>query len=232
MRRAIALVACRAATVLVFAVGIAGAAEFTPVEGHEYSEFYDKPTPVSGVSIVGAMLDTGQSQSSMEVLWVYFKQPFVGQIDLEVLSADGRFLGRGAFKGSTSGIGEWGRLSLASPKNRAQRPPGLDQGAIAASVHASSRDTVLVSAWGPKPGQLDGASVRLFVNSRRAQMAVRVNPDPRVPMIQCERLGILHTVRFDTECRLRVADLAPDRKITLVRRDGMRTESQSVTLEL
>jgi hypothetical protein len=39
-------------------------------------------------------------------------------------------------------------------------------------------------------------------------------------------------VRFDTVCTFPAADLPPDRKVVLVRRDGMQTESQTVTLEL
>lgn len=207
-------------------------AELKPLPGHEYREFVDPPTPVSGIAVVGAALLTGQVSGpatlAKDQLWVYFRQPFSGQLDLELVSADGRFLGRGAFVGSGKG-GEWVSLSL-EPSGK--RPSDPEQETIAVSAQVANRNTVLVAAWGPPPGELQQRSVRLYVNGRRAQMAVRVNPDPKVPLIKCESLGITNSVRFDTVCTFPAAELAADRKITLVRRDGLQTESQTVMLEL
>lgn len=207
------------------------AAEFKPVPGHEYREFYDPPTPVSGIAVVGATLLTGQALGMTDELWVYFKQPFEGQLDLEVVSADGRFLGRGAFVGS-SNSSEWVKLSVAPSGKRKPRPADPAQESIAVSAQIANRGTVLVTSWGQRPGELQEHKLRLYVNSRRAKMGVRVNPDPKVPLIKCEPLGLSNSVRFDTVCTFPAADLPPDRKVVLVRRDGLQTESQTVTLEL
>ena len=213
------------------AAGLTWAAEFTPLAGHEYHEYYDPPTPVSGIAVVGATLLTGEGPATTDDLWVYFKEPFDGQLDLEVVSADGRFLGRGAFVGST-GSEEWVALSLAPSGKRKPRPADDAQETLAVSAHNGSRDTLLVTAWGLRPDDMQQRKVRLYVNSRRAQTGLRVNPDPKVPLIKCERLAAANSVRFDTVCTFPVADLPADRKITLVRRDGLQTESQTVTLDL
>ena len=215
----------------VFAVATTSAADFRPLPGHEYREYYDPPTPVSGIAVVGAMLLTGEGPSTTEDLWVYFKEPFDGQLDLEVVSADGRFLGRGAFVGS-SGRDQWVQLSLAPSGTAKRRPSDPAHEKIAVSAQTGSRNTVMVAAWGTRPGDVRQQKVRLFVNSRRAQMGLRVNPDPKVPLIQCERLAMTNSVRFDTVCTFSAAELPPDGKITLVRRDGLQTDSQTVTLEL
>jgi len=219
--------------VLVFLLQfpISWAAEFKPRLGHEYQEFFDPPTPVSGISVVGASLLTGETPSTTDALWVYFRQPFKGQLNLEILSADGRFLGRGAFEGS-SGSGEWVSLALTPPGKRKPRPADPGQQTLAVSAQAGDRDTVLVAAWGPRPGQLQEQTVRLYVNSRQAQMSVRVDPDPKVPPIKCESLGLTNSVRFDTVCTFSAADMPADRRITLVRRAGLQTETQTVALEL
>jgi hypothetical protein len=39
-------------------------------------------------------------------------------------------------------------------------------------------------------------------------------------------------VRFDTVCTFSAATLPKDGKVTLIRRDGMQTESQTIVLEL
>ena len=216
---------------LLLAATAASAAEFAPVKGREYREFYDPPTPVSGIAVVGATLLTGQGPSTTDELWVHFSQPFSGQIDIEVVSADGRFLGRGAFAGS-SGSGEWVALSLQSTDKRGSRPADPGQETIAVSVQAANRNTVMVAAWGARPDQLQLKNVRLYVNSRQAQMGVRVNPDPKVPPVRCERLPLANSVRFDTVCTFPATDVPADGRITLVRRDGLQTETQTVTLEL
>jgi hypothetical protein len=218
-------------SVTALIAGVAGAAEFKPLPGHEYQEFYDPPTPVSGISVVGASLLSGQAPSATDALWVYFKEPFKGQLDLEILSADGRFLGRGAFEGS-SNRGEWVSLSVAPAGKRRPRPPDPDQATLAVSAQAADRDTVLVAAWGARPDDLKGQKVRLYVNSRQAPMSVRVNPDPKVPPVKCESLGLTNSVRFDAVCTFPAADLPVDRRVTLVRRAGLQTETQTITLEL
>jgi hypothetical protein len=220
-----------AGTAAALIASLATAAELKPVRGHEYREFYDPPTKVSGISVVGAVLLTGQAPSTTDALWVYFKQPFEGQLNLEVVSADGRFLGRGAFEGAGDG-GDWVLMSVTPTDKRRLRPPDPGQETIAVSAQVTNRETVLVSAWGARPGDLENQKVRLYVNSRQAPMSVRVNPDPKVPPIKCESLGLTNSVRFDAVCTFPAAELPADRRITLVRRAGLQTETQTVTLEL
>lgn len=218
--------------VLLAQFTVALAAEFKPVPGREYSEFYDPPTPVSGIAVVGATLLTASTTGTADELWVYFSKPFEGQLDLEIVSADGHFLGRGAYVGS-SGRDEWVRLSVVPSGKRQPRPSDPGHESIAVSAQVANRDTLLVTAWGQRPGELTDQKIRLYVNSRRAQMMeVRVNPDPNVPRIKCESLRMKHSVRFDTVCTFLAADVPADRKITLVRRDGMQSESQTITLDL
>jgi len=210
---------------------IACATEFKPVQGQEYQEFFNPPTPVSGISVVGAMLLTGAVPAIADELWVYFKQPFNGQLDLEIVSADGRFLGRGAFEGSSKGS-EWIELSLAPEGRRTSRPADPKQETVAVSAQSGNRDIVLIAAWGAQPDELARSSVRLYVNSRGAPMNIRVDPDPKVQPIGCHRLAGTKTVRFDTVCTFPATQLSEDGKVTLIRRDGLRTESQTVILGL
>lgn len=218
-----------AATVMI--VDPTGAGEFTPLPGHEYREFFNPPTPVSGISVVGAMLISRTGSVPSDRLWVHFKEPFVGQLDLEIVSADGRFLGRGAFVGSSES-GEWVALTLAPEGKRAPRPADPDQETVAVSAQAANRDTVLVAAWGERPTELALSTVRLYVNSRKAPMRIRVDPDPKVPPVACVQLAPAISVRFDTVCSFAAGQLSKDGRVTLIRRDGMQTESQTVVLEL
>ncbi len=213
--------------------GAACGAEFKPLPGHEYREFVNPPTPVSGVSVVGATLLSGVGPAASDELWVYLRQPFNGQLNLEIVSADGRFLGRGAFVGSSQG-GEWVALNLVPGGERASRPPDPEQETVAVSAQAGKGDAVLVASWGVPPSPLNQQQVRLFVNSRsrQAQVSLRVDPDPRAPRVKCKQLPGGTTVRFDTVCTVRIADLPEDRRITLVRRDGLQVETQVVTLDL
>jgi hypothetical protein len=206
--------------------GASLAAEFTPVDGHEYREFHKPVNPVRGEAVVGLALAPSLDDQRANVVQVYLPEAFAGQLRLETTSADGSFRGEGLFDGKSDGA-EWATLALApgSAGEDEQRPANPETLSIAV------RDTkggLYVARWGEAPAPSGKETLRIYVNSRRAEMFLRVGE--RVD--RCRSLDIPQPERFDAYCDALLSELPADGQLTLIRRDQFQEQSQPFTVRV
>jgi hypothetical protein len=206
------------------------AGPFTPVAGQEYREVADPPTQVQGQAVVGAALVGVQSQVGAQFLYARAKTSFIGQVRVSLTTADGRLRGDGAFRGEAR-EGEWIELKLDPKDGKRLRPNPLAPERVAVSVRyveeGSTAEQPLVAAWEVPAAPATSATLRLYVNSRRApEMLVTVRG--RQPEL-CRRAPDKSTVRFDMLCELPLSSVIGSKgKVTLVRRDGFEELEQPV----
>ncbi len=150
------------------------AAQFRPVAGHEYREFSNRVNPVRGEAVVGLSLAPTEADRKADVVQVFLPQPFSGEIRIETLTADGRFRGEGAYSRSSNGK-EWVRLALlASPSVDSTEPSARPVNPFTLAIAARGpAGTLYLVRWGNSPVVGSSERVRLYVNSRRAEMFVR-----------------------------------------------------------
>lgn len=203
-----------------------GLAQFRPVPGREYREFVNPVNPVRGEAVVGLSVPPTESALQSAVVHVYMPHQFAGEIRLETASADGRFRGEGVFSGATKGK-EWVPLALVegNAKGSTQRPTNPAQLAVAARGPGGA---LYVVQWGDPAPAGSSERLRLYVNSRRADMFVRAG----AKVVRCAPLGVPQPVRFDTVCDLLMADVPEGGQIVLIRRDQFDEQSQPVKLSL
>lgn len=216
----------------LIAVGEVLAGPFAPVTGQEYREVIDPPTQVQGQAVVGTALVGVQSQVGAQSLYARAKTSFVGQVRVSLTTADGRLRGDGAFQGEAR-EGEWIELKLEPKDGKRLRPNPLAPERVAVSVryveNGSSVEQPMVAAWEVPSATATAATLRLYVNSRRApEMLVMVKG--RQPQL-CRRAPDKSTVRFDMLCELPLASVVGSKgKVTLVRRDGFEELEQPVVV--
>lgn len=224
-RRSIALLS---ACVLCTPCGaVSAAAEFQAVDGHEYREFHKPVNPVRGEAVVGLAIAPSERDQRANVVQVFLPEPFTGQLRLETISADGSFRGEGMFDGKSGGA-EWATLPLAAQgaaSEDKQRPANPETLSIAVR---DSKGNLYVARWGDTPTPSGGETLRIYVNSRRAEMFLRVGNRAD----RCHSLDIAQPERFDTYCDAPLADIPADGKLTLVRRDQFEEQSQPVTVRV
>lgn len=202
------------------------AAQFSAVKGREYREFFNQVNPVRGEAVLGIAIIPADDAPRSQTVQVWLPDRFSGELQVETLTADGRFRGEGVYAGSSDG-GRWVPLPLASGQrggNAAPRPG--DPATLALSVRGPDA-SLFVARWNPTPPAAT-ARVRLYVNSRRADMFVRAG----ATVARCARLDIPQPLRFDTYCDLDLTDLPADGRLTLIRRDQFDEESQPLTVNV
>lgn len=219
-----------------FSLSLILTAEGALAQSHEglqsvkpYKEFI-APTQVSSHAIVGLTTLPSAAEKREDVLYVFFKDAFDvsknGPIRVELTTADGFLRGEGEFGGKVS-KNTWQKVSIEMPPPRDERArlarerSGLETLAVVARFVQTGAP--LVVHWGnTQPADIP-PELRLYVNSRRADLFVRVRPSGE--MVRCKPISGMTPVRFDKTCDIPAAQLAKDGKVTLVRRDGFETES-------
>jgi hypothetical protein len=198
--------------------------------GPGYREFI-APTQVSGHAIVGLTTLPVAEAQRQDILYVYFKNKFNGSIRLEVSTADGLLRGEGEFSGVVA-EDTWAKLSIKinrDERTRSARESGGPE-TLAVSARLDRSDTPLVVHWGQERPTAGRPAVRLYVNSRRADLSVRVRPTG--PLERCRSISGMTAVRFDKVCDIAADQLPKDGKVTLVRRDGFETEAVHLLIGL
>jgi hypothetical protein len=175
--------------------------------------------PVRGEAVVGVAVDPDAAGVKSEMVEVWLPDRFQGQLQVETLTADGRFRGEGAFEGEAEG-GRWVTLPLSSPAAR----PG-DPFTLAVAIRGPG-DVLFAARWGSAPPKKAVETIRLYVNSRRADMFVRAGKS----FVRCSPVKIPQPVRFDAVCNVRVADMPADGVLTLIRRDQFDEQEQTITV--
>jgi hypothetical protein len=219
--RRIVVVVAVAALVVLLASGPAFA-QFAPVPGREYKEFFNPVNPVRGEAVVGfAALPTAEAIKGTAIE-VWLPGNFDGDLQVETLTADGRFRGEGVYRGKSPG-GRWVPLTLtgSSPSR-----PG-DPATLALAVRGPG-SAVFVARWATTPAR-PAARLRLYVNGRRADMFVRVGTKTAQP---CVALTIAQPLRFDAYCDVDRRDVPPDGVITLIRRDQFDEQEQHLRVNI
>jgi hypothetical protein len=213
---------------------------FEQVPGSEYREQIDTPVSVSGLALVGLAL-AGPIDLDAKVLYVYLTQPFDGRLRLEMTTADGRFRAQALYEGQSKGL-EWVALSIEphndDKQSRAELKRNPTELAVAVrpvTTGGTAIDTLLQVSWGKLPDAQADRTLRLYVNSRRADMFVRA---PGMDKEKgCTQLHIPNAVRFDTVCEIpwrppAASKLsAPKPQLQLLRRDGFDESQQRVLVQ-
>ena len=214
---------------LPLAVAAAGALaqsneNLNPVKGREYREFV-APTQVSGHAIVGLATVPEGDALRQDTLHVYFKEKFNGSIRLDISTADGLLRGEGEFSGAVPEK-TWAKVSIKLHRDERARSARESGGpeTLAVSARLDRSNTPLVVHWGDRqPATGKPPVLRLYVNSRRADLFVRVQSSGKP--LPCRPIVGMTAVRFDKICDIAANQLPKDGKVTLVRRDGFETES-------
>jgi hypothetical protein len=213
----------RSAALALLFLALPAAAQFQPAPGREYREFDNPVNPVRGEAVVGLAVAPTETAQQASVVQVFVPHPFSGEIHVETATANGRFRGEGVYSGSTKGK-EWVslRLTRSSPLNdkASLRPVSPTSLAIAARGPGG---TLYLARWGEAPPSGSSELLRLYVNSRRADMFVRAG----ARVVRCAPMGIPQPVRFDTYCDLAMADVPKDGQVLLIRRDQFDEQTQA-----
>ena len=214
-----------ATVLLAFALPVA--AQFQPVAGHEYREVYNPVNPVRGEAVVGVAIPPTEITQQAGVVQVFLPQPWSGEIRIETATADGRFRGEGVYAGSTKGK-EWVSLSLTGPANvkaPVARPASPTPLAIAARGPGGM---LYLARWGEASPTSPSDRLRLYVNSRRADMFIRAG----ARVVRCTPIGLPQPVRFDTYCDIAMADVPGDGQLILIRRDQFDEQTQTLKVHV
>lgn len=217
---------CGVMALLQLGLALPAAAQFTPVQGREYREFYNPINPVRGEAVVGLSIVPTESVLRGKVVEVWLPDQFAGELHIETTTADGRFRGEGAFSGSSTG-GRWVPLMLTPNAPGAKAPavrPG-DPGTLSLAVRGPGQ-TFYVARWGGPDAA--ASRLRLYVNSRRADMFVRAG----VTVVRCVSLNIPQPLRFDVYCDVAVGDVPADGRLMLIRRDQFDEQTQTFTVNV
>ena len=225
-----------APALLLVAQPLAALAEFAAEQ--PYEEVLDPPTPVRGHAVVGALaLESNQdagwkSNPQSKTLWVRAGEPGPNhRIRVDMSSANGRLRGEGTWRFEPREKQLWYALAVP-PKDG--RPAKADQLAVAvrpAGDESGGKPVYYLAALAPdKPLPASKLTVRLYVNSRRAEVAVYTSDGRATP---CNAVEQTQVVRFDKTCDLiglPIGDTPNAVDLTIVRRDGHQTARQQISL--
>ena len=215
---------------LVAEVALAQSNEgLSAVVGKQYREFV-APTQVSSHAIVGLTTKPSLAQKREDILYVFFKDAFDdakdGPIRVELTTADGYLRGEGEFRGKVPRR-TWEKVSIELPPPRDERARSARERSgpetLAVVARFSQTGAPLVVHWGNERPTGAPAELRLYVNSRRAELFVRLQASEKP--VHCQPISGTTLVRFDKICDISASQLPKDGKVTLVRRDGFETES-------
>jgi hypothetical protein len=219
-----------AIAITLLAPALAGA-EFEPVR--PYQEVADPPTPVRGHAVVGVSVVAKGPDMQSDVLWVHLGKAEKGlHIRADLASANGRLRGEGTWQFNPrekSPGGPWYKLA-APPK--AQRPERSEHFSVAVQPEPinPAMPAFVLTALGPGAPKETSPLVRLYVNTRRAEMFVY--PPGAKEGRRCAGVEGTQVVRFDAVCefQLEVGDRPGPATVTLVRRDGHQTSQQKIEI--
>ena len=206
-------------------------ADFRPVPGHEYHEVLNATNRVRGEAVVALVLAPTVEAQQADTIRVRLPASYSGELRVEVLSADGRFRGEGSFTGSR-GDDRWVGLRLG--RGGAKEPPAdpprpVSTETLALSVRGAD-GTLYVARWGGEtPAANDRGSLRIYVNSGRADIFI-VPGATRA--IHCRSLTIAQPLCYDSYCDVPLADIPPDGKFKLIRRDQFEEQTQTFSVYL
>jgi hypothetical protein len=213
---------------LHLATAAPAAAQFNPVQGREYREFTGMVNPVRGEALLGLAVVPADEAPRSQTVEVWLPDRFTGELQVETLSADGRFRGEGAYRGTSEG-GRWVTLSVAPANARsagsASPRPG-DSATLALAVRGPN-STLFVARWG-SPTPRPATRLRFYVNSRRADVSVRAG----AMTVPCTALKIPQPLRFDAYCDVATSDILANGSVVLIRRDLFDEETQPLTVNL
>lgn len=225
---------CAAAATLMLLAAVPAAAQFAPVPDQGWRESVDARRPVSGHAVVGMALAGGAPGAKLYVYTPVALPPgTLLRVDLE--SPDGRFHGSGLFRGQ-AGARRWTPLELLPAGARPGAPADLTPDQLALQVRVASADgpmaqRALLASWVDRGDEPPGGTLRLHVNSQRAQQVQIAYPGGG-ERPACERLRVPSTVRYDVVCDVELGRVAAGRRVTLQRRDGFSSEPITVDLPL
>jgi hypothetical protein len=205
-------------------VVLPAAAQFRPLEGREYREFLNPVNPVRGEALVGLAVLPSADAPRGQTVEVWLPDKFSGELQVETLTADGRFRGEGVYTGSSGG-GQWVPLTLIAKDKASSARPG-DPATLALAVRGPGA-TLFVARWGSAPVG-PATRIRLYVNSRRADMFLRAGEK----VVRCASLNIPQPLRFDAYCDLAAGDVPANGQIGLIRRDQFDEQTQTVTVNV
>lgn len=220
-----------------FLIGLALAttspyADFRPVPGREYHEVLNATNRVRGEAVVALVLAPTVEAQQADTIRVRLPASYSGELRVQVLSADGRFRGEGSFSGSR-GDDRWVGLRLgrggAKEQPPADPPRPVSTETLALSVRGAD-GTLYVARWGGEsPAAHDRGSLRIYVNSGRADIFI-VPGATRA--IHCRSLTIAQPLCYDSYCDVPLADIPPDGKFKLIRRDQFEEQTQAFSVYL
>jgi hypothetical protein len=200
----------------------------------KYAEVLDPPTPVSGHAVVGVVVLPTPGALQSDKLWVRaaaaHRHP---RIRVDVVSANGRLQGEGVWNFRVKDVEQQDWYALDVPP-KSKRPERTDHLATAVQPYSSNAGSVpvfLLAQWGTAQPSDQTARIRLYVNSRRAEMFAYL-PDGKT-QVRCAPVDQTATVRFDAVCDLDLSTILAARspaRLTLVRRDGGSTSRQPLDL--
>ena len=204
-------------------------AQFRPVAGREYREYFNPVNPVRGEAVIGLAIEPTETQQRSAAVQVLVPAGYSGEIHLEIATADGKFRGEGVFSGATKDK-EWVSLPLVVvPPSDGKPLPARPANPLSLAVVArGSGGAVFLVRWGDAspPGAAD--SMRIYVNSRRADMFVRAG----TRVVRCKSIGVAQPVKFDSYCDVLIADVPADGKLSLIRRDRFDEQTQALTVQV
>jgi len=200
------------------------AAEFQAVNGHEYREFHKPVNPVRGEAVVGLALAPSKDDQRANVVQVFLPEPFAGQLRLETISADGSFRGEGVFDGKSNGS-EWATLALAPVGSSTDNERPANPETLSIAVR-DEKGGLYVARWGEASAPSGSETLRIYVNSRRAEMFLRVGS--RVE--RCRSIDVPQPERFDAYCDAQLSELPDNGEVVLVRRDQFEEQTQAFTV--
>ena len=211
---------------LAVALGTAGgaAADFKPLDGQQYREFFDPPNPVKGEALVGISIVPNQKAQEGDEVQVWFSGRYAGKLSVETLAADGSFRGIGSFEGSSED--EWTPLPIRPDTKTPGKTRPADPETLALAVRGEDPDEFVIAHWGDKPEAQNDLVVRFYVNGRRGDMRVSAGD----ATVRCKPVDLPRPLRFDAICDLPFAAVLATYSIVLTRSDGFGSDQQTITI--
>ena len=90
--------------------------------------------------------------------------------------------------------------------------------------------TLYVARWGGGASSSESREkLRIYVNSGRADIFIVPG---KAKAVHCRSLNIAQALRYDTYCDVPLADIPPDGKFKLIRRDQFEEQTQTFSVYL
>jgi len=204
-------------------------AQFRAVPGREYREYFNPVNPVRGEAVIGLAIAPTEAQQRAVAVQVLLPASFSGEIHLETASADGKFRGEGVFAGTTKDK-EWVSLPLTATAPPDGKPPLARPASplLLAVAARGSGGSMFIVRWGDASPAAPPDLVRLYLNSRRADMFVRAG----AKIVRCAPIGVSQPVRFDSFCDVSLSDIPANGQLSIIRRDQFDEQTQTLKVQV